>query len=129
MTVKTVSLSFQTKGDGHIIDLTGHTASAVQESGIQNGAVTLFVPGSTAALTTIEFEDGAILDFQRLFDEIIAPNRHYAHNARWGDGNGHSHVRASLLGPSLAATFGLRGAMLGAAGLRLLGGLILLFGA
>ena len=113
MTVLTVSLSFHTQGEGHIIDITNQTSQAIHESDIQNGIAALFVPSSTAALTTIEFEDGAISDFKRLFDEIINPKRHYTHNARWGDGNGHSHVRASLLGPSLTVPFSDRRLLLG----------------
>jgi secondary thiamine-phosphate synthase enzyme len=77
----------------------------VRESSINSGIITLFVPGSTAALTTIEYESGVVQDFQRLFEEIASKNRDYAHNARWGDGNGHSHIRAALLGPSLTIPF------------------------
>lgn len=105
MTVKTITLTFQTQGHAHILDITGQTVQAVSDSGLKDGIATLFIPGSTAALTTIEFEDGALRDFQRLFDEIVSPKRHYDHNARWGDGNGHSHVRAALLGPSLTVPF------------------------
>lgn len=105
MPVKTVSLSFKTYGDAQMIDITGQTGQAVQDSELKDGIVTLFAPGSTAGITTIEYEDGAIQDFQRLFDEIAAQQQHYAHNARWGDGNGHSHVRAALLGPSLTVPF------------------------
>ena len=113
MAVKTVSLSMRTQGDAQMLDITHQTEQAVQESQIQNGIVTLFVPGSTAALTTIEFEDGAVRDFRRLFDEIVSAKRDYAHNARWGDGNGHSHVRAALLGPSLTVPFVDRKLLLG----------------
>jgi len=105
MAVKTIPMSFKTVGDGQMIDITSRAQQAIDESGLAAGIVTLFVPGSTAALTTIEYEDGAVHDLQRLFDEIADPNRHYAHNARWGDGNGHSHVRAALLGPSLTVPF------------------------
>ncbi|MFW5691764.1 MAG: secondary thiamine-phosphate synthase enzyme YjbQ [Chloroflexota bacterium] len=105
MPVETMSLQFETKGDGHTIDITAETESAIRQTEITSGNATLFVPGSTAALTTIEFEDGAVQDFQRLFDEIANPDRPYAHNQRWGDGNGHSHVRAALLGPSLTVPF------------------------
>ena len=69
------------------------------------GTVTLFSPSATSALTTIEYESGCLSDIRRLFDEIVEPNQHYAHNARWGDGNGHSHIRAALLGPSLSVPF------------------------
>lgn len=67
--------------------------------------MTIFCPSSTSALTTIEFEGGALSDLRRLFDEIVPSNREYTHNERWHDGNGHSHVRAALLGPSLTVPF------------------------
>ena len=105
MPIETLSLKFQTRGDAHIMNITDETGAAVRQTGIKAGIVTLFVTGSTAGLTTIEFESGAIADFQRLFDEIAKEDRDYAHNLRWGDGNGHSHVRASLLGPSLTVPF------------------------
>jgi secondary thiamine-phosphate synthase enzyme len=88
-----------------VVDITARVAEAVRESGLTNGVVTVFTPSATSGLTTIEFESGAVTDFQRLFDEVAAQERHYAHNARWGDGNGHSHVRAALLGPSLTVPF------------------------
>ncbi|RMF79302.1 MAG: YjbQ family protein, partial [Chloroflexi bacterium] len=105
MTINTYTLDFKTQGGAQMIDITAHVAETVTKSGLVAGIVTLFVPGSTAALTTIEYEDGAVADFKRLFDELAAPNREYAHNLRWGDGNGHSHVRAALLGPSLTVPF------------------------
>jgi secondary thiamine-phosphate synthase enzyme len=77
----------------------------VRQSGINSGIVTVFCPGATGAVTTIEFEEGAVRDFKRLFDEIAAPDRSYAHNTLAGDRNGHSHVRAALLGPSLTVPF------------------------
>jgi len=105
MTVKTDTIHLQTKGDADMLDITGEVAGAVTQSGVRNGTVTIFCPSATSGLTTIEFESGCISDLRRLFDEIIDPARHYAHNARWGDGNGHSHVRAALLGPSLTVPF------------------------
>ena len=78
---------------------------AVRESGFSDGAVIVFCPSATSALTTIEFESGCVRYLQRLFDELVPPDRHYDHNARWGDGNGHSHIRAALLGPSLTVPF------------------------
>lgn len=105
MAVHTTTLSFQTRGNAQVIDITREVAQVVQESELDAGIVTVFCPGSTGALTTIEYEDGAVHDLQRLFDEIADPDRPYAHNARWGDGNGHSHVRAALLGPSLTVPF------------------------
>ena len=105
MTVKTLYLHTSTQGNADMLDITGQAAGAVRESGLQNGVLTLFSPSATSGLTTIEYEPGALSDLRRLFDEIVAPDRHYEHNARWGDGNGHSHVRAALLGPSLSVPF------------------------
>jgi secondary thiamine-phosphate synthase enzyme len=105
MAVRTFNLSFNMRGSGHMLDITDVTGQTIRDSGVKAGIVTLFVPGSTAALTTIEYESGALQDFRRLFDEVAPEDREYAHNARWGDGNGHSHVRAALLGPSLTVPF------------------------
>ncbi len=105
MAVKTFSLSLNTRGDADIQDITDAIAHQVAQSGLKDGSVTVFCPSSTSALTTIEFESGALSDLRRLFDEIVAQDREYAHNARWHDGNGHSHIRAALLGPSLTIPF------------------------
>lgn len=105
MAVKSSSIHLSTRGDADIHDITEEVARQVDQSGLKDGTVTIFCPSSTSALTTIEFENGALSDLQRLFNEIVPPNREYAHNARWGDGNGHSHVRAALLGPSLTIPF------------------------
>jgi secondary thiamine-phosphate synthase enzyme len=102
MNVKTLKINVSTKGHGDILDITPDVLKVVMESDIMDGVVVMFCPSSTSGLTTIEFESGCIHDLQRLFNEIIDPNRHYEHNSRWGDGNGHSHVRAALLGPSLS---------------------------
>jgi secondary thiamine-phosphate synthase enzyme len=101
MNVKTTTITLNTDGNADIHDITEQIAEAVRDSGLSDGAVTVFCPSSTSAVTTIEYESGAQTDLRRLFDEIISPDREYAHNARWHDGNGHSHIRASLLGPSL----------------------------
>jgi secondary thiamine-phosphate synthase enzyme len=103
--VETKSIQFNTQGNGDIQDITASVARAVRETALAAGTVTIFSPSATSALTTIEYEPGCVRDLQRLFDEIVPPDRHYAHNARWGDGNGHSHVRAALLGPSLTVPF------------------------
>lgn len=103
--VVTKRIRLETGGDADVIDITGEVGRAIANSGLENGTVTVFSPSATSALTTIEFESGCVRDLQRLFDEIAHPDRHYAHNARWGDGNGHSHVRAALLGPSLTVPF------------------------
>ncbi|HEU0291555.1 MAG TPA: secondary thiamine-phosphate synthase enzyme YjbQ [Anaerolineales bacterium] len=105
MPVKTFSISLNTRGDADIHDITDQIARHVTQSGLKDGTVTIFCPSSTSALTTIEYENGALSDLKRLFNEIIPQNREYAHNARWHDGNGHSHVRAALLGPSLTVPF------------------------
>ena len=105
MTVSSQVLELSTQGDGDMIDITDGVAEAVRESGLQAGTVTVFCPSATSALTTIEYEDGSLRDLRRLFDELADPSRPYAHNARWGDCNGHSHVRAALLGPSLTVPF------------------------
>ena len=75
------------------------------QSGIKSGVVTIFCPSSTSALTTIEYESGVLQDLKRLFDQTVPLEQNYQHNLRWGDGNGHSHVRAALLGPSLSVPF------------------------
>lgn len=113
MTVETLNLDLETKGNADILDITQGVAQAVATSGLNSGVVTIFAPSATSALTTIEYESGCLDDLQRLFDEIAEPGRHYAHNARWGDGNGHSHVRAALLGPSLTIPFVDKGLTLG----------------
>jgi len=105
MSIQTRSISLGTQGNADIQDITNQLSQIIGDSGLVNGTVTLFTPSATSALTTIEYESGCVSDLQRLFDEIVDPDRHYAHNARWGDGNGHSHVRAALLGPSLSIPF------------------------
>jgi secondary thiamine-phosphate synthase enzyme len=98
-------IELKTRGDADMIDITDAVAAVVRDSGVASGTVTVFCPGSTGAVTTIEYESGALADLERAFDEIVPPDREYAHNRRWGDGNGHSHVRAALLGPSLTVPF------------------------
>jgi secondary thiamine-phosphate synthase enzyme len=105
MPVKTTSISLRTQGNADIRDITNQIANGVSKSGLTSGTATIFCPSSTSALTTIEYESGALSDLRRLFDEIIPANREYAHNERWHDGNGHSHIRAALLGPSLTIPF------------------------
>jgi len=90
-----------TQGNGHILDITDDVVRQVESSGLGNGIVTLFTPSSTSALTTIEYEPGVVQDLQQFFDRAVPPDIEYQHHLRWGDGNGHSHVRHALLGPSL----------------------------
>ncbi len=96
---KTIQLS--SKGQDDVIDITKQVSTVVKDSNIENGTVTIFVAGSTAAITTIEYEPGLIKDFPEMLSRIIPKNIEYEHDNTWHDGNGHSHVRASLIGPSL----------------------------
>jgi secondary thiamine-phosphate synthase enzyme len=105
MAVRSLSLKLKTRGNADIHDLSEAVAKAVRDSGLQAGTVTIFCPSSTSALTTIEYEDGALEDLRRALDQIAPPDREYKHNLRWGDGNGHAHLRAALLGPSLSVPF------------------------
>jgi secondary thiamine-phosphate synthase enzyme len=105
MPVKTLNISLNTRGNADMIDITERIIACVGNSGLKDGIVTIFCPSSTSALTTIEYERGCLSDLRRLFDEIVDPNREYAHDAAWGDGNGHSHVRAALLKASLTVPF------------------------
>jgi secondary thiamine-phosphate synthase enzyme len=103
--IATVRHQVATSGQGDAHDMTSRVADAIADSGLTSGIVTVFVVGSTAAITTIEFEPGAVADLNRLF-ETIAPRRgEYRHHVRWGDDNGSSHVRAALLGPSVTVPF------------------------
>jgi secondary thiamine-phosphate synthase enzyme len=101
----TVRLPVSTSGQGDAHDITAKVAAALKESGLKSGVMTVFVTGSTAAVTTIEFEPGAVSDFNRLFEELAPRRGEYRHHLRWGDDNGSSHVRAALLGPSLTIPF------------------------
>ncbi|HLE15201.1 MAG TPA: secondary thiamine-phosphate synthase enzyme YjbQ [Anaerolineales bacterium] len=105
MAVYTTTINFATKGNTDILDITDQISSAVNSSGINDGIVTVFAPSSTSGITTLEYESGCLSDLRRLFDELVDPERHYAHNARWGDGNGHSHIRSALLGASFTVPF------------------------
>ncbi|MGD0784101.1 MAG: secondary thiamine-phosphate synthase enzyme YjbQ [Candidatus Aminicenantales bacterium] len=99
------AIAVETGGENDVKDLTAAIAGTLTRSGLRDGTVTVFVPGSTAGLTTIEFESGVIEDFSRLLEKIAPSNVPYRHDQRWGDGNGYSHVRASLIGPSLVIPF------------------------
>lgn len=99
--VHTEHLRRHTTGHTDILYITDEVAALVRESGVQAGIVTIFVPGSTAGLTTVEYEPGLIQDLKEAFERAVPSDRPYHHDERWGDGNGFSHVRASLLGASL----------------------------
>ena len=101
--IKTITHTVGTKGQGDAHDLTASVRRGV--AGMQRGIVTVFVVGSTAGITTIEFEPGAVADFNRLWEDLAPRDADYRHHLRWGDDNGSSHVRAALLGPSLTIPF------------------------
>ena len=103
--MKKIEFSIRTKGNGDSLDITALVEEAVERSGLEEGLVTVFVPGSTAGVTTIEYEPGAVQDLGDAMQRIVPDDISYAHNARWGDGNGHSHVRAAFVGPSLSIPF------------------------
>jgi secondary thiamine-phosphate synthase enzyme len=105
MTVLTTSIQLSTRGNADMVDISDHVRNKVAESGLSDGIVTIFCPSSTSGLTTIEYESGCLNDLKRLFDQLAPPEQRYAHNARWGDGNGHSHVRAALLKASFTVPF------------------------
>ena len=93
--------SRKTKGFGDVIDITHEVTQEVASSKVSSGIATVFVPGSTAGITTIEYESGAVSDFKKAIERLAPVDMHYDHDARWGDGNGFSHVRAALMGASL----------------------------
>ena len=101
--VKTYKIKIQTKGNCQVVDLTDDVRSAISDSGVQDGAAVVFNVGSTAGITTIEYEPGLVnYDMAALFERIAPANGHYEHEQTWHDDNGHAHARASLLGPSLS---------------------------
>ncbi len=102
MQAKNHTLYFETTAGTDVIDITPDVLNCFRDSGVVTGVVCLFIPGSTAALSTIEYESGAIDDLKRAIDRIAPLDASYRHDLRWGDGNGYSHVRAALLGPSLS---------------------------
>ena len=90
---------------GDVIDITERVAAAIRECGVHSGIAVVFVPGATAAVTTIEHEPGLVDDIRAALERIVPEEIQYAHDQKWGDGNGHSHIRASLIGPSLTVPF------------------------
>jgi len=102
MTVATQTITLSTTGNGHVMDITEAVAGAVKDAAIVDGLVTVFVPGATGAVTTVEYGPGLVADLGELFERLAPSGAPYHHDEAWHDGNGHSHVRASLLGPSLS---------------------------
>lgn len=105
MAVQTYPLRLSTSRQTEVRDITAAVQETIGRSNLQAGTATIFCPSSTSALTTLEFEPGCVADLQRMFEELLPSAREYAHNATWDDGNGHSHLRAALLGPSLTVPF------------------------
>lgn len=103
--VITREITVRTKGEFDVQDITGHLADAIKESGLSAGIVTAFCPGSTGGMTTLEFESGVVADLEAVLDDIAPPDQPYSHHMRWGDNNGHSHIRAALMGPSITIPF------------------------
>ena len=103
--IKTETFEIGTRGFGDILDITEQVAERVLASGFKDGNATIFVSGSTAGITTIEFESGAVADLKDAIERLAPLDMHYAHDAHWGDGNGFSHVRAALMGASLTVPF------------------------
>ena len=113
MAVYSSGIELETRGHAQVIDVTEQVAEHVRSSGLTSGIGCVFAPGATGGVTTIEYEQGCVDDLKRLFDEIAPPDRDYEHHRRWGDGNGHSHLRSALLGPSLSFPFADRKPTLG----------------
>jgi secondary thiamine-phosphate synthase enzyme len=103
--IVTKYINLSTQGENDIIDITNNVKKILLESQLKNGIITLFVVGSTAAITTIEFESGLTKDFPNMLERIAPNDTEYEHDKTWHDGNGHAHVRASLIGPSLTIPF------------------------
>jgi secondary thiamine-phosphate synthase enzyme len=102
MTVYRDSFELSCKGDADIHDVTAEVVRLVAGSGIKDGIGLVASPGSTVGITTVEYEPGLVADLESLFEKFAPKGERYGHDARWGDGNGHSHVRSSLLGPTFA---------------------------
>jgi secondary thiamine-phosphate synthase enzyme len=114
MSVITKTITVSSNGENHMmIDITGQTDQAIKASRLEDGIVTIFVSGSTAAVTTIEYEPGLKKDFPKMLARVAPREIEYEHDNTWHDGNGHSHVRASLIGPSLTVPFKNKSLMLG----------------
>lgn len=112
MTVQTEYLHLKTKGNAEVVDITPEVSARLRETKIKDGTVTVSVIGSTGAVTTCEYEPGLVQDISDIFDKLI-PAGHYNHDQAWGDGNGHSHLRSSLVGPSLTVPFSKKELILG----------------
>ena len=113
MTTQSKSIHINTRGNCHMIDITDEVTREIKNSNINSGIATIFITGSTAGVTTIEYESGVLNDYKDMWDRNVPLNITYQHDQRWGDGNGYSHVRASLQSPSLVVPFAGKKMMLG----------------
>jgi secondary thiamine-phosphate synthase enzyme len=111
--IETKTVVFHTEAEMDVVDVTKDVADLLADLPMANGIVTVFCPGSTGALTTMEFEPGLVKDMQELFEKLAPRDHYYHHEERWHDNNGHSHVRASLIGPSVTIPFRDKRLMLG----------------
>jgi len=111
--IETRTIVFNTEAEMDVVDVTKDVATLLADVAITNGVVTVFCPGSTGALTTMEYEPGLVKDMQELFEKLAPRDHYYHHEERWHDNNGHSHVRASLIGPSVTIPFRDKRLMLG----------------
>jgi len=111
--IQTRTIVFSTEAEMDIVDVTKDVADILDEATVSDGVVTIFVPGSTGAVTTMEYEPGLIKDMEELFEKVAPRDHYYHHEERWHDKNGHSHVRASLIGPSVMVPFRDKRLMLG----------------
>jgi secondary thiamine-phosphate synthase enzyme len=105
MDIYTESFQVKTKGETDIIDITEKVRSALNRSGLKSGSLTVFISGSTAGITTIEYEGGVVKDLKDAYERLAPRNADYQHNLRWGDGNGYAHIRASLTGQDITIPF------------------------
>ena len=105
MTVVTRSITLQSEGNTDIVDITDDVKKQVRDAGLNDGVVTIFSPSSTSAISSVEYESGCLQDLRRFFEDILPADQDYAHNAKWGDGNGHSHARAALMKASFSVPF------------------------
>ncbi len=105
MTVESQELRFRTHREGEILDITDKTQRVIESSSMRSGVAVLFVLGSTGAITTIEYEPGLLADLPEALERLAPKDASYEHEKRWHDGNGHSHIRASMIGPDLSVPF------------------------
>ncbi len=113
MAVETREITFITKGNCDVVDVTSQISEEIKQAGINDGIVTIFVPGSTGGLSTIEYESGLVSDIKEAMERIAPQGIEYKHNLKWKDGNGHSHIRASIVGPSITIPFAKKKMLLG----------------